>query len=128
MTVEVIYNYVAVSPPVIYATVAGHPRWPDYAVSGFNMSITNVSDGSILNQTVIENSCGNNTCTVDVHELLPHSMSYDCTTLRFTVTVVCDIYGESDPTEKEVIIFKRKFSRLTLYVHQCRNSNVRFYN
>ena len=112
MTVEVIYSY---SAPMVYATMTGHPRWPLYAISGFNVNITNISDGSLLNQTMIANICGNNTCTVNVNELLPHSLSYDCTTLRFTVTVVSEIYNsESDPTEENVTIFKRKFARLRL--------------
>ena len=106
------------SPNVIYATMTGHlPQLPLYAISGFNVNVTNVSDGSLLNQTTINNRCGNNTCTVNVSELLlPHSLSYDCTTLRVTVTVVSDIYTESDPTEEDVMIFKRKFAHLRFVV------------
>lgn len=112
VTVEVKY---AMSPPVVSATMTGHPHWPLNAISGFNVNITNISDGSLLSKTNLTNRCGNNTCTVSFSEWLPHSLSYHCTTLRVTATVVSDIDGsESDPTEEDVMIFKRKFARLRL--------------
>ena len=95
------------------------------------MNITDISDGSLLNQIMVPRRCGNYICTVHmrVSELLPRSLSYDCITLRFTVTVMSDIYNESDPTEKDVMIFKRKFTRLRLLIVillcQSRTSNIK---
>lgn len=126
--IKVMYSNLIGSLPVIYATMTIYPRTPVYDISEFKMIITNASDGSILNQTMIPSSYGNNTSTVDVHELLPHSLSYGCTKLRLTVTVASDMYGESNPTERDVMIFKCKFADLTLYVCQSGTSNIKVYD
>ena len=107
--VDISYSSYTSSLPAIFATITGHPRWPGYVISEFNVNITNSSDDSLLNQATIINNCGNNTCIVDVRELLPSQLqSYECTTLEIAATTESAKYGESAPTQKDAMIFKRE--------------------
>ena len=105
VTIDISYNTSNQGEqPTMITMITEVPRWPGYQTSEFKINISNVGDNTLLRQINISEPRNG---TIELRTSLPRSIT-NCSLFRVTVYALSEAYGESEPTEAYVELFKCK--------------------
>ena len=101
LNIDVTYHQL--SPPQVTLKLTGQPLWPGYTIQEFNLTITDVHNGSIREEVTIQNdfAFGNNS----VSWQMPLEFSNQpCSVWSVSATAFSFEYGESESAQQRIEI------------------------